>query len=89
MKTSVWDILSVLVLISTAVVIVVVFSIFGNPTSSINPFPPPTMIPTISIPTSTPTPVMLPPTWTPAPIITATPRPSSTPLPTPTTVNLQ
>jgi len=89
MKISVWDILSVLVLIGAVVLISVVFAIFNNPVSSINPFPPPTLIPTINIPTPTPTSVRLPPTWTPAPVVSETPRPSSTPLPTATLLNIK
>jgi hypothetical protein len=88
MKISVWDILSVLVLISAIVVASVILSIFANPTSSINPFPPPTMIPTIDIPTPTPTLVRLPPTWTPAPKVTETPHPTGTPYPSPTVINI-
>lgn len=88
MKLKVWDLLSVLVLIGSVILIVVVLVIFNNPTSSLNPFPPPTLIPTIFVPSPTATPVRLPPTWTPVPQMTATPRPSSTPLPTSTPLNL-
>ena len=88
MKMSIWDILSVLVLTSAAVVIVVVLLIFVNPNSSINPFQPPALPPTIMIPSPTATLVSLPPTWTPLPIISATPRPSSTPIPSATPFKL-
>ena len=89
MKMSIWDILSVLVLISAVIVIAVIGSIFTNPTSSINPFPPPTMVPTIDIPTSTPTFVRLPATWTPVPpVSTSTPRPTGTLPPTATLVSI-
>ncbi|MHC1740230.1 MAG: hypothetical protein AB9897_03880 [Anaerolineaceae bacterium] len=88
MKMNVWDILSVLVLVSAVIVIAIVLSIFANPTSSINPFPPPTTVPTIFIPSPTPTLVQLPATWTPVPQVSATPRPSSTPLPTSTPLNI-
>jgi len=88
MKISIWDILSVLVLIGAVIVIAIVASIFANPISSLNPFPPATLPPTIMIPTSTPTQVRLPSTWTPAPVISATPRPTSTPFPTATSFRI-
>ncbi len=83
-KIKIWDVLSILVLIATFIVIFVVFTIFSDPSSSLNPFPPATLIPTIDIPTSTPTLVELPPTWTPMPQITLTPRPTWTLIPTAT-----
>ncbi|MCX6055837.1 MAG: hypothetical protein NTZ74_13180 [Chloroflexi bacterium] len=84
MKITFWDILTIAILITTAVVIVVVVGIFTNPDSQINPFPNPTLPPTIMVPTSTATLVSLPPTWTPTPRIDATPRPTSTMIPTAT-----
>ena len=89
MKLKVWDILSILVLISAVIVIAVVLAIFANPDSSLNPFPPPTLPPTISIPSATATLVQLPPTWTPTVAISLTPRPSSTPFPTSTPLVLR
>jgi hypothetical protein len=85
-KLNAWDILSILVILGTVIMVIVMFSIFSDPTSSINPFPPATLPPTIYIPTSTLTPVRLPPTWTPTPWISPTMRPSSTPIPTNTPV---
>ncbi len=84
MKLSVWDILSIVVLVAALIVLGVVMTIFSNPNSSLNPFPPATLPPTIDIPTSTATPVMLPPTWTPTVYFTPTPRPTSTLFPTET-----
>lgn len=84
MKLSIWDILSIVVLVAALIVLGVVMAIFANPTSSVNPFPPATLPPTIDIPTSTATLVSLPPTWTPTVIITATPRPTWTLIPTET-----
>jgi hypothetical protein len=81
-KLSVWDILTILTLVATLVVAIVVLTIFNNPDSSINPYPWPTMIPTIFIPSPTATLRSLPPTWTPEPIFTPTTRPTSTPAPT-------
>lgn len=84
----IWDVLSIVVLLATVVIIIVVFSVFNDPTSSLNPFPPATLPPTIDVPTSTYTPVRLPPTWTPIPSVMPTMRPSSTPVPSATPVIL-
>ena len=76
--TLVWNILSVLVLMTSICVGGLFFVIFLNPQGSLNPFPPATL-PAI-IPTSTATPtsrVQLPATWTPTP----QPPPTSTPTP--------
>ncbi|MBI9049462.1 MAG: hypothetical protein JEZ00_08580 [Anaerolineaceae bacterium] len=86
MKSSFWDVLSVLGLLSTCAVAAVMFMIFTNPTSSLNMFPPPTEIPQVIIPSSTATLLKLPPTWTSTPdfqatstlAATQTPNPSST-----------
>lgn len=77
---TIWNILTVLILIMTACVCVVAAAIFINPHLSINPFPPPTLPAVITFPTATPTPrVVLPPTWTP----TNTEEPAATPTPPP------
>jgi len=86
MKFSVWDALSILTLIGLCVVGIIVVSIFSNPASAFNPFPPPTLPASIVLPSKTPTPVFMPPTWTPvgngpSKIEKAA---SSTPLPTST-----
>jgi hypothetical protein len=83
----VWNLLTLLVLLLTAGVVGVFAVIFTNPTSALNPFPPPTMPALMQFPTETPTPQnVLPPTWTPAPTNTLapspTPLPSNTPEPT-------
>jgi hypothetical protein len=88
MKTNIWDILSITVLIAAVVVAIIVLTIFVNPDSSVNPFPPPTAVPTIFIPSPTATDFQLPPTWTPAPYVQPTIRPTSTPFPTQTPVRL-
>jgi hypothetical protein len=49
-KLSVWDLLTVLTLIATLVLAIVMLSIFSNPDSDMNPFPKPTIIPTIFYP---------------------------------------
>ncbi len=60
-------------------------SIFLNPRSGFNPFPPPTLPSVMVMPSPTPTQVkVLPPTWTPIPSVT--PRPTNTPLPEQPTV---
>lgn len=86
LNIKIWDVLAILVLIATVVVVIVVMTIFNDPTSSLNPFPPATLIPTIDIPTPTPTSVRLPATWTPTVWITPTPHSTSTPFPTITPV---
>jgi hypothetical protein len=90
-----WNILTVLVLLGTLIVGMVLFVIFLKPQVGFNPFPPPpeVMIPTISLPTATPTSrIVLPPTWTPEPTMepSATPtlRPTATQIPTNTPVGL-
>lgn len=81
-KLSIWDILTIVTLVATLVVAIVVLSIFNNPDSSLNPFPWPTTIPTIFIPSPTATLRSLPPTWTPEPYVAPTTRPTSTPVST-------
>jgi len=67
MKFTIWDILAIITLFAVAVVGVLFILIFANPYSAVNPFPPPTMPPTLALPTLTHTPRSLPPTWTPEP----------------------
>ncbi len=86
----VWNLLTVLVLVSALCLLSGFVLIFINPQVPFNPLPPPTLPPTLGVPTPTPTlPVVtLPPTWTPTPTVTPTPSktptPTNTPLPTPT-----
>lgn len=76
-----FNILTVVFILATIGVCGLVFSIFNNPYTAMNPFPPatPTITPTI-------TPLMPPPTWTPKPspipTETNTPRPTFTIEPT-------
>jgi hypothetical protein len=75
--------LTVLVLIATALAGVVFVLLLINPQMPFNPYPPPTLPPTLGPPTATNTPeIYLPPTWTST--ITDTPIPSATPVPTKT-----
>jgi len=86
--------LSILALIGVLCVACFSITVFTNPNSSLNPFPPPTMPALASLPTITPTTIVitLPPTWTstisPIPSLTDTPQPTSTLAPTPTPVSL-
>lgn len=87
MKTSIWDILSFLLIIGIVLFAAVVALIFINPNSPINPFPPQGGgIASLFIPSPTPTQRRLPPTWTPTSRPTdqptATRRPTSTSQPT-------
>jgi len=89
----VWNALTLLVLLTAICVGLTFLMIFINPASAFNPFPPPTIPPTLGLPTITPTPYsVLPPTWTPGPTqeptVTPTPRATSTPLPTETPFSL-
>lgn len=88
MKLSVWDILTLVVIAATVILLVVFLVIFINPDSPINPFPLPTLPPTIMVPSPTATLVSLPPTWTPTPKMQPSLLPSSTPIPTMTPVIL-
>lgn len=87
MKTSIWDILTLLLIIGMVGMVIVFLVIFINPNMPFNPFPPDgSGITSLFVPTFTPTPRRLPPTWTPTPFpteeSTPTRRPTSTPLAT-------
>ena len=98
MKTSIWDILTGVTLLGILCLIGSFGMIMVNPAVPFNPFKPDTlvMIPTLSIPTATPTGMGLPPTWTPTPMQAtkevvagaATLRSTSTPVPSLTPVIL-
>lgn len=76
-----WNGLTILVFIALLCVVVVVATIFVNPTIRINPFPPPTLPALVSLPTPLPTIFQIPTaTWTP----TFTQEPTSTNTPVPT-----
>ncbi len=83
------NLLTVLTLLATVVVSLGFIITFINPYWGINPYPPPTLPPTLGSPTPTVTPaVTLPPTWTktPAntPLASETPEPTETPPESPT-----
>jgi hypothetical protein len=67
MKLTIWDILAMITIFAVVVVGIIFFQIFANPYAAVNPFPPPTMPPTLALPTETMTPRSLPATWTPPP----------------------
>jgi hypothetical protein len=88
-----WNSLTILTLLGLLIVLGVFALIFFNPTTSLNPFPPPTLPVALDFPTITPTMMgYLPPTWTPfptlEPTLTPTPPPSATAPPTATTFSL-
>lgn len=83
----IFNLATLLMLIGVLCVIGLFWTIFVNPNSALNPFPPRVL--TVLPPTLTPTSEMvLPPTWTPTltlePTATDTPRPTATPPPTAT-----
>jgi len=101
MRTSIWDILTGVVLLGILCLILAFVIIALNPQTAINPFKPyrPTLVPPITFPTATQEWTnQMPPTWTPSPLpaeatqaeapALPTLRPSSTPLPTNTIVVL-
>jgi len=85
----VWNILTILSLVSICCVVSAVTIIFVNPNSSLNPFPPPTVnpaswtpTPTVTlrftiVPSWTPTSSPMPPTETPTLVPTYTPEPTA------------
>jgi hypothetical protein len=82
-KRIVFNILTIIVVLTTVVVGIVLVIVFVNPQISINPFPPPTMLPTLGSPTPTQTPARtLPPVWTPTQTEEAGTEPEVTPSPT-------
>ena len=78
-----WNILTILVLVTILCVVSVFFLIFVDPYSNLNPFPPPTLFPSQVPPTATVTPrFTLIPSWTPTNVITQSPgSPQTTPVP--------
>jgi hypothetical protein len=72
-----WNLMSVVLLLCMVFVLVTFIQIFQYPASSINPFPPPTQVERLVVPTATPTVSPTPVTPTPSP--SATPAPTQTP----------
>jgi hypothetical protein len=80
----IWNILTLLVVAGVLCVGAAFAALFINPQAGFNPFPPPTDIPPLILPTSSPTsPPLLDPTWTASPTLEPSPtvlRPTRTPL---------
>lgn len=80
-SATLWNLLTVLILLMTLCVGGLLLMIFLNPYIAFNPFKPPPLPTVFTLPTATPTPrYQLPPTWTP----TVMPLPTNTPEPSPT-----
>jgi len=93
LSAMIWNVLTILVLLSVLCVAGVFLALFINPNTPMNPFPPAVMPTGIALPSATPTPrIMLPPTWTASPTLvpseTPTPEPTLTPLPSETLFSL-
>ncbi len=85
-KRIVFNILTVIAVLTTVVVGIALIAVFINPYVSINPYPPPTLPPTLGSPTPTQTPARtLPPAWTATPTgdgaieLETTPSPTEAP----------
>lgn len=84
MKISFWDILTGILMFAGFGIVLVFANIFIDPYTILNPFPPPTLQPTLRVPTATPTQRLLPAIWTVTPTgtqATTTARPSGTAVP--------
>jgi hypothetical protein len=82
-----FDAFSLLLLVGAVLVFATTLLIFRDPASPLNPYPPATSIPTLYIPSATPSPtepVRLPGTWTPTITLTPTHTPTATATVTPT-----
>ena len=84
MKLSFWDVLAIIFTTAALICLALVLIIYTNPDTSLNPFPFPTLPPTIVVPSPTPTLLQLPPTWTPTPLVSTPLPPTGTPFPTET-----
>ncbi len=83
-KPVIWNILTILVLLGACYLAYYFFTIFINPNSPYNPFPPVALPTLYQTSTFTPTIIPKPATWTPTP--TVSPVPSRTKAPTWTSV---
>ncbi len=89
MKTSIWDILTFLLIVGIVLIALAALLLFINPNLPFNPFPPQGGgLSSLFIPSPTATVRRLPPTWTPTPrpteAATPTRKPTSTAAPTST-----
>jgi large repetitive protein len=83
MKLSFWDILASMVMLAGLAMATIFINIFVNPYTFINPFPPPTQVGKLNVPTLTPSPRSLPQLWTDTPetpesLLSATPSATAT-----------
>jgi len=88
----VWNILTIVTLVGVLCLCGFFLSIFVNPHSALNPFPPAALPTLLEFPTTTITPILPPATWTPSPTIqpspTRTGAPTWTPVPSNTPFTL-
>jgi hypothetical protein len=89
----IWNVLTIITLLSVVCVVGAFVLIFKNPDSSLNPLRPKPLPSPVQMPTATTTPrSILPPTWTPSPTLsptsTATQPPTNTPAPSETPFSL-
>jgi hypothetical protein len=82
-SSPIWDVMTIMLLIGMCSLGMWFIFLFFNPSSAINPYPPPTLPVALVLPTSTNTPFILPPTWTPtvtATVLTPTSTITNTPV---------
>lgn len=73
MKFKFWDILATIVMLAGLILTVLFINIYVNPYSFLNPFPPPTRVPTINAAAASATAKSLPEVWTVTPEIPGVP----------------
>lgn len=78
-----WNLMSIALLVACLLAVGIFFNIYQNPASSLNPFPQPTLVPTLFIPTQSVPAAAALPTLNPTPLrASLTPAPTFTPTPT-------
>ncbi|MCJ7623269.1 MAG: hypothetical protein MUO76_07180 [Anaerolineaceae bacterium] len=83
MKITIWDFITIFLLLITVIIGIWVAQVFIDPQTSLNPLPPPTLPALLDLPSPTATQRSMPSTWTPeskqgAEVVTRTLKPSST-----------
>lgn len=87
-KEVLWNFLTALIVVGMIAVFIIIALIYINPRSALNPFPPPTPVPTLAL-TQPPAPTALPPAATATPPVsqsTRTSAPTQPNQPTPTAI---
>lgn len=81
-----WNLMTLIVLVVTLIAIVFIVVIYSYPASPLNPLRHPTLIPTLFIPSRTPSPIVQSPSPIATSVVAATsiPRPTEPSIPTPT-----